>query len=248
MKNLGEITSSNEIEFFGSKRKIEFSSDASEKKACLNHKEAYIIGLLTKPIFYSPKKIVFLVRSMEDKEYETLTRQLITEVFQTQRIPVEVAIRKGQLGYAWIVIKGKGASRAMDLVASLFPNNACLKLKMEPLKGYIAGILDAHLSKPLYRGGPVVTFLKDECSSKRFLNSILLLLDSQVVETSCITGQSPTFIETSVNLASDIPVKNPMWQNTKEAKALSLFSKIRSVSSVITQPTVITFDEQGFPP
>ena len=246
IKNANEILSGKEIEFFNPK-KLPFSS-GNHRKISLKSEEAYAIGLLSNPVYNERELTVFLLRNAETKRFQSLISEALTTLIENRGIKIDFKVKNGQLGHSWITIKGRQVEQVAKLLSSVSPLDACFTLEVEPLKYYIAGMLDARISNPLYGGNPLVTFLNHETMQKRFLNNALLLFDSNVVETSCITSYSPKILGTSNMLSNIIPVINPAWEKIESLKSLNLFSKIRGVESVKTESKSMVFNEQGFSP
>jgi hypothetical protein len=248
VQDSSQILSKSELEFFHSPEVSKCALGSGCGNVILEPEEAYVVGLMTRLLHFESECAVFLLRNAGTKDFQKLVHQSITALLSSRKLSVDVEIRKGQLGYAWILIEGSQVNEVRTLLSSVSQADACLKLKHEALVNYIAGMLDARIGTPLYGENPVVSFLKDESIQKRFLNSALLLFGSRVAETSCITFHSPKVIETTDILSKTIPVRNPEWENVDNSKVLSLFSKVRGIVDVQTHCVPMVFDKQGFSP
>jgi hypothetical protein len=248
IQNSSQILSKSEVEFFHAPEAPKFAPGSGCGNLTLEPEEAYAVGLMTKPLHLESECAVFLLRNAGTKDFQKSIYQSITEVLSNRKLKVDVRIRNGQLDYAWIVLMGSEVNEVRTLLSSVSPADACLKLRHEALVNYVAGMLDARIGAPLYGGNPVVLFSKDESIQKRFLNSVLLLFESRVAETSCITSHSPKVLETADVLSNTLPVRNPEWENVDNSKTLNLFSKVRGIIDVQTRCVRMVFDEQGFSP
>lgn len=166
IQNSSQMLSKSEVEFFHSPEISKNTLGSGCKNAILEPEEAYVVGLLTKPLHFESKCAVFLLRNAGTKDFEKSINQSITELLTNRKLGGGVEIKKGQLGCAWIVIKGTQVHEISMLFSSVSPADACLRLKRKALSNYVAGMLDARIGTPLYGGNPVVSFLKDESIQK----------------------------------------------------------------------------------
>jgi hypothetical protein len=246
VQNAGQLVSSNEIEFFCPRQIPNFTPGLDNTFATLQSEEAYGVGLLSKLIYDDPKCKVFLIRNANEG-YLSFVDHVVANLVQECKPKIEVEIKKGRLGYAWVVLRGNSANQLAKLLC-VSPENACMKLGPKALKNFVAGMLDAHINNPLYGGNPVLTFSKDESAQKRFLHNIFLLYNSRIVETSCITSYAPKLLETTATLSKIIPVRNSAWDDVEASKKSNLFSKTRGIITTQTISAQVTFEEQGFSP
>jgi hypothetical protein len=248
IQNADQLISNNEIEFFKSQPVQNFTPGLDKSIINIPPEDGYAAGLLSKPIYQDKKCIVFLLRNAGKRDYLSIIEKIVKNFIRKTKTIVLTEIRPGKLGYAWVVIKGNEINQISNLLSNISPENACMKLEMKKLQNFVAGMLDAHIANPSYGGRPVLTFSTDESTQKRFLQNMLLLFNSQILETSCITSHSPKLLETKILLTKNIPVRNPVWEDLEYSDKSILFSKIRSVIKTQTVSTEMIFEEQGFSP
>jgi hypothetical protein len=243
-----QFISNNEVEFYNPRQIPEFSPSLSSEVVDMRSEEAYGIGLLGKSVYQDKNHLVFLLRKADEKEYLAFVEQVTNLLIRKSKLKIEAKVKKGKLGYAWVVLKGRAMQQISKLFFNVSPENACMTLGSKRLKSFVAGILDAHISYPLYGGNPVLTFSMDESIHKRFLHNVLLMFNSSIVETSCITSHAPKLLETAAILAEKFPIKNPAWVEVEDYRKPDLFSKTRGLIDTQTQSAQMIFEKQGFSP
>jgi len=162
---------------------------------------------------------------------------------------IEVKLSEGKLGHFWIILKGDAIKKIQRILSDVTPEKVCLILSSKEMKNFVAGMLDAYVNEPLYGGDPVLTFSIRNSIQKRFLQNALVLYDSRIVETSCITSHAPRFLESIPFIRKEIPVRNSTWINLTEVPgAPKLFSRVRGWCETQTSSKNLIFEEKGFSP
>jgi len=242
-----EMGADKQVEFYLPQNTSKFLPGSISTAVDLQPDQAYVVGLLSKPIYGNTVTSVFLLRDATEKSYRAYINQAVNSFIRNNKLKVEIEIKKGKLGYAWVILRGNAINQTIRILSSISPENACLNLRPKTLESYIAGLLDARINKPLYGGNYVLTFSMEESGLKRFLHNVLLLYNSQIFETSCITSHAPKFLESSTMLSKSLPIKNPAW-DFKSDKKISIFSRVRGITDIKTHSVAIMFEEQGFSP
>jgi hypothetical protein len=248
VRRADELLSTGQIEFYNPPQAPEFRPGLSKMTMDLNPEAAYAIGILNTIVHNDPKCMAFLFRYMADSGFSRSVSQSVDALMREIEIEIKVEIKKGKLNYSWIILKGNALDKIRQVLSSVTPQDACMRLGPRQLETYVAGMLDSHLSQPVYGGDPVLTFSKQESIKKRFLHNMLLLFDSRVVETSCITAHAPKLLEATVILGKAIEVRNPAWKGFELQRETNLFSRTRGSIDTKTPSTNMIFDEQGFSP
>jgi len=215
--------------------------------ACMH--AAYAIGLMNNMINNSPKCMAFLIRNATDPKYKEYVKQSVTSLVDTISDKIEVKLNEGKLGHFWIILKGAAIKKIQRILSGVTPEKVCLNLSSKEIKNFVAGMLDAYVNEPLYGGDPVLAFSIRNSVQKRFLQNALILYDSRIVETSCITSHAPKFLESIPLIRKKIPVRNSTWNDLTEVpEAPKLFSRIRGWFEIQTSSKNLIFEEKGFSP
>lgn len=244
-----ELCSSAAIEFYNPSTSPGFRPRSTGEMMDLQVDAMYGSGLSTSVVGRNKKHIVSLVRNAGDPKYIKFVRHCITSLVDSISRKTKVTIKEGKLGVLWIVLKGNALSELHRIICDAWLERVCMQLSAEQLKNFVAGMLDAYVNKPLYGGDPVLMFSKDNSVQKRFLQSVLILFNSRIVETSCLTSHAPKFLESRAMVGKEIPTKNPIWRDLQVvSEGPELFSRIRGRIDVQTTSTNLIFNEEGFSP
>jgi hypothetical protein len=244
-----ELCSMNGIEFYRPSKPHDFKSGLKGAVLDTQPDVAYIIGLTSNIVSNSPRCVASLIRSATDPKYIKSVERDITRLTEAMGKKITVAIKQGKLGYLWVILKGDAVERLRETLCCVSPETACIQLNAESLRNFVAGMLDAYVSKPLYGGNPVLAFSKEKSAEKRFLHSILTCYGCSITETSCITSHAPKFLESAADIGEKIPTRNPIWNEVADVpEQPALFSRVRAWFDVLTVSANMTFQEGGFSP
>jgi hypothetical protein len=244
-----ELCSAVAIEFHNPSKSPEFRPGVRGKMMDWQMDAAYGFGLTTNVVSRNKKRIVSLVRNAPDPKYIKFIEHCITSLADSRRWKISVTIKRGKLGHLWIILKGNTLGELHRIICDAWLERACMQLSAKQLKNFVAGMLDAYINQPLYGGDPVLMFSKDNSVQKRFLQSMLILYNSRIVETSCITSHAPKFLESTAMVEKEVPTKNPTWRERSEVtEGPELFSRIRGRIQVQTTSTNLVFKKEGFSP
>ena len=243
------LCSINEIEFYNPSEPPRFEAGLKGKIFDLQLDAAYGIGLMTNIVSNGPKCMAFLVRDATDPKYIKYVKQSITSLMDIISEKIKVKINEGKLGHLWIILKGDAVGEIQRIMCDISPEGVCMRLSSKQLKNFIAGMLDVYINEPLYGGDPVLIFSIENSVQKRFLQNVLILYDSRLVETSCITSHAPKFLESTAIIGKKIPTRNPVWNDLSGvSEGPRLFSRIRGWLEIQTSSTNLILEEEGFSP
>lgn len=244
-----ELCSMNGVEFYCPSKPHDFKSGLKDATLDTQPDVAYIIGLTNNTVSNNPRCMASLIRSATDPEYIKSVKHDILRLTDTMGKKVTVAIKQGKLGYLWIILKGDAVEQIRETLCCVSPETACMRLNTESLRNFVAGMLDAYISRPLYGGNPVLLFSREKSAERRFLQSILTCYGCGMTETSCITSHVPKFLESAANIGEKIPTRNPLWkESTDVPERPVLFSRVRAWFDVQTVSANMIFREEGFSP
>lgn len=246
-----DFCSAAEIEFYYPPKSPKFKPCSKKKAIDLYPDTAYGIGLITNIVDKRDRCMAFLIRNVDDPEYEKQIKQTINNL--ATRISGKDLLKtrfvKGKMGHFWIIFKGNVAEKIQTIMHDFSTEEICMRLNSKQLENFVAGVLDSYINKPLYGGDPVLTFSIENSVAKRFLHNVLILYDSQIVETSCITSHAPKLLESTGTIEKEIPIRNPTWNDLLDVpEKPRLFSRIRGWLEVPTSSTKLLFEEEGFSP
>ena len=243
------LCSLNAVEFYNPSKSPKFKPGLKGKVFDLQPDAAYGIGLMSNIVSNSPNCMAFLIRNAIDPKYIKCVKQSITSLMDLVSQKIKVRINEGKLGHLWIILKGHAVGEIRKIILGISPEKVCMRLRSKPLREFIAGMLDAYINEPLYGGDPVLIFSIENSVQKRFLQNVLILYDSLLFETSCITSHAPKFLESTPIIGKKIPTRNPTWNDLSEvSEGPELFSRIRSWIEIQTSSTNLILEKEGFSP
>ncbi len=244
-----DLCSVSAIEFYNPPKSPEFVPGVKGEIMDWQSDAVYGSGLATDIVSSNNKCIVSLVRNATDPKYVKFVEHCITSLADSINRKIVVKIKKGKLGHLWIILKGNALAELHRIICAARLERVCMQLNSKQLKNFISGMLDAYINQPLYRGDPVLMFSKDNSVQKRFLQNVLILYNSRIVETSCITSHAPKFVESIAAVEKEVPTKNPIWRDLSEVpEGPEIFSRLRGRIEVHTTSTNLVFDKEAFSP